>query len=55
MGSRIYPKLAMQPIKEDYLMSGKLEETNEWYAIAKISGLKLIESINKQMDFNIYH
>ena len=41
----------MQPIKEDYLMSGKLEETNEWYAIAKISGLKLIESINKQFGF----
>ena len=49
--SCIYPKLAMQPIKEDYLMSGKLEETNEWYAIAKISGLKLIESINKQFGF----
>ena len=46
--SCIYPKLAKQPLKEEYLLTGPLEPTNEWYAIAKISGVKLIESINKQ-------
>jgi len=48
--SCIYPKLAPQPLKEEYLLSGKLEPTNEWYAIAKISGVKLIESIRKQFN-----
>ena len=46
--SCIYPKLAPQPLKEEYLLTGKLEPTNEWYAIAKISGVKLIEALRKQ-------
>ena len=46
--SCIYPKLAPQPIKEKDLLTGPLEPTNEWYAIAKISGVKLIESLRKQ-------
>ena len=44
----IYPKLAEQPIKESALLTGLLEETNEPYAIAKISGIKLCESYNRQ-------
>ena len=44
----IYPKLAKQPIKEDALLTGILESTNEPYAIAKISGIKLCESYNRQ-------
>ena len=46
--SCIYPKFAPQPIKEGYLLTGALEPTNEWYAIAKISGVKLIEALRKQ-------
>jgi GDP-L-fucose synthase len=46
--SCIYPKLADQPIKEEYLMTGFLEATNEAYAIAKIAGLKLCDAFNKQ-------
>ncbi len=46
--SCIYPKMAPQPLKEGYLLTGALEPTNEWYAIAKISGVKLIESLRKQ-------
>ena len=46
--SCIYPKFASQPLKEEYLLSGYLEPTNESYAIAKISGVKLCESIRKQ-------
>lgn len=46
--SCIYPKMAPQPLKEDYLLTGPLEPTNEWYAIAKISGVKLCEAIRKQ-------
>lgn len=46
--SCIYPKYANQPIKEEYLLTGSLEQTNEWYAIAKISGVKLIESLKKE-------
>lgn len=46
--SCIYPKFAPQPIKEEYLLTDSLEPTNEWYAIAKISGVKLIEAIRKQ-------
>lgn len=46
--SCIYPKLAPQPIKEEYLLTGALETTNEPYAIAKIAGLKLVESANAQ-------
>ena len=46
--SCIYPKFSKQPIKEEYLLSGNLEETNEPYALAKISGIKLCESANIQ-------
>jgi len=46
--SCIYPKLAPQPLKEDYLLTGELEPTNEWYAIAKITGVKACEAIRKQ-------
>jgi GDP-L-fucose synthase len=46
--SCIYPKFAKQPLKEDYLLSGYLEETNEGYAIAKISGVKLIQYLRTQ-------
>jgi GDP-L-fucose synthase len=46
--SCIYPKLAQQPMREDALLSGKLELTNEPYAIAKIAGIKLCESYNRQ-------
>jgi len=42
--SCIYPKFAPQPIKEEYLLSGELEPTNEWYAIAKIAGIKLCQA-----------
>jgi GDP-L-fucose synthase len=46
--SCIYPKFAPQPLKEEYLLTDSLEPTNEWYAIAKISGVKLIEAIRKE-------
>ena len=46
--SCIYPKFADQPIREDSLLTGKLEPTNQWYAIAKIAGVKLVESLRKQ-------
>ena len=46
--SCIYPKFAPQPLKEEYLLTDSLEPTNEWYAIAKISGVKLIEALRKQ-------
>jgi Nucleoside-diphosphate-sugar epimerases len=46
--SCIYPKLAPQPLKEEYLLTGTLEPTNEWYAIAKITGLKACQAIRKQ-------
>lgn len=46
--SCIYPKLAPQPLREDYLLTGSLEPTNEWYAIAKIAGVKACEAIRKQ-------
>ena len=46
--SCIYPKMAPQPLKEEYLLSGILEETNEPYAIAKIAGIKMCESYNRQ-------
>ena len=50
--SCIYPKFAPQPIKEDYLFTGKLEPTNEWYAIAKIAGIKLCDALRKQYNFD---
>ncbi len=46
--SCIYPKMAHQPLKEEYLLTGPLEPTNEWYAIAKITGVKSCEAIRKQ-------
>jgi GDP-L-fucose synthase len=46
--SCIYPKFALQPLREEYLLTDSLESTNEWYAIAKISGVKLIEALRKQ-------
>ncbi|CNH16775.1 GDP-L-fucose synthase [Yersinia pekkanenii] len=48
--SCIYPKLAIQPMKEEALLTGRLESTNEPYAIAKIAGIKLCESYNRQYD-----
>ena len=53
MGSScIYPKLAPQPIKEEYLLSGYLEETNDAYAIAKIAGIKMCQSYREQYGSN---
>lgn len=46
--SCIYPKLAPQPLKEEYLLTDSLEPTNEWYAVAKITGIKSCEAIRKQ-------
>lgn len=46
--SCIYPRLAPQPLKEEYLLSGPLEETNEMYAVAKIAGIKLCQAYNAQ-------
>ncbi len=50
--SCIYPKLAPQPIKEDYLLTGPLEPTNEWYAIAKIAGVKMCQAYRREFGFN---
>jgi GDP-L-fucose synthase len=50
--SCIYPKLAPQPIREESLLSGPLEPTNEWYAIAKIAGIKMAQSYRRQYGFN---
>ena len=50
--SCIYPKFSKQPIREDYLLSGKLEPTNDAYAIAKIAGIKMCEAYNKQYKLN---
>tara|TARA_B100000886_G_scaffold340480_1_gene310325 strand:+ start:12093 stop:13091 length:999 start_codon:yes stop_codon:yes gene_type:complete len=50
--SCIYPKFAQQPIKEEYLLKGDLEKTNECYALAKIAGIKLCEALIKQYDFD---
>ncbi len=49
--SCIYPKFAPQPIREEYLLTGELDPTNEWYAIAKIAGLKLCQAYRKQHGF----
>jgi len=48
----IYPKLAPQPLKEEYLLTGPLEPTNEWYAIAKIAGIKLCQAYRRQYGCN---
>jgi GDP-L-fucose synthase len=50
--SCIYPKLAPQPMNEDCLLTGPLEPTNEWYAIAKIAGIKLAQAYRRQYGFN---
>ncbi|BAP54583.1 GDP-L-fucose synthase [Thioploca ingrica] len=50
--SCIYPKLAPQPLKEDYLLTGSLEPTNQWYAIAKIAGIKMCQAYRRQYQFN---
>ena len=50
--SCIYPKLCPQPIKEEYLLTGPLEPTNEWYALAKIAGIKLCQAYRRQYGFD---
>jgi GDP-L-fucose synthase len=50
--SCIYPKHAPQPLKEDYLLTGPLESTNEWYAVAKIAGIKLCQAYRRQYGFD---
>jgi GDP-L-fucose synthase len=50
--SCIYPKLAEQPIREESLLSGPLEPTNEWYAIAKLAGVKLCQALRREYGFN---
>lgn len=50
--SCIYPKLAPQPIKEEHLLTGPLEPTNEWYAIAKIAGIKMCQAYRRQYGCN---
>ncbi len=50
--SCIYPRLAPQPIKEEYLLTGPLEPTNEWYAIAKIAGIKMCQAYRREYGFN---
>lgn len=50
--SCIYPKHAPQPMKEEHLLTGPLEPTNEWYAIAKIAGIKVCQAYRKQHGFN---
>ncbi len=50
--SCIYPKFAEQPIREESLLTGELEPTNEWYAIAKIAGIKLCEALRRQHGFD---
>jgi len=50
--SCIYPKLAPQPLKEDYLLTGQLEPTNQWYALAKIAGIKMCQAYHKQYGCN---
>jgi len=50
--SCVYPKFCPQPIKEEYLLTGPLEATNEWYAIAKIAGIKMCQAYRKQYGFD---
>ena len=50
--SCIYPKLAEQPLKEESLLTGPLEPTNQWYAIAKIAGVKMIDALREQFNHN---
>ncbi len=48
----IYPRMAPQPLKEEYLLTGPLEPTNEWYAIAKIAGIKMCQAYRRQYGFD---
>jgi GDP-L-fucose synthase len=50
--SCIYPKFAPQPMKEEHLLTGELEPTNEWYAVAKIAGIKMCQAYHRQYGFN---
>ena len=50
--SCIYPKFTPQPMQEDHLLTGELESTNEWYAIAKIAGIKMCQAYHRQHGFN---
>jgi GDP-L-fucose synthase len=50
--SCIYPRLSPQPIKEEYLLTGPLEPTNEWYAVAKIAGIKMCQAYRREFGFN---
>lgn len=50
--SCVYPRLCPQPIKEEYLLTGPLEPTNEWYAVAKIAGIKLCQAYRREFGFN---
>jgi len=50
--SCIYPRLAPQPLREEYLLSGPLEPTNEWYAVAKIAGIKMCQAYRRQYGFS---
>jgi len=50
--SCIYPKLAPQPLREEYLLTGALEPTNEWYAMAKLAGLKMCQAYRRQYGFS---
>ncbi|MBD4409795.1 NAD-dependent epimerase/dehydratase family protein, partial [Xanthomonas citri pv. citri] len=50
--SCVYPRLAPQPIAEASLLTGPLEPTNEWYALAKIAGIKMCEAYRRQYGFN---
>lgn len=50
--SCIYPKMAPQPIREEYLLTGPLEPTNQWYALAKIAGIKMCQAYHRQYGFN---
>lgn len=47
-----YPRMSPQPIKEEYLLTGPLEKTNEWYAIAKIAGIKMVQAYRRQYGLN---
>lgn len=50
--SCIYPKMAPQPLREEYLLTGPLEPTNEWYAVAKIAGIKMCQGYRRQYGFD---
>jgi GDP-L-fucose synthase len=50
--SCIYPRLALQPMREEYMLTGPLEHTNEWYAIAKIAGIKMCQAYRRQYQCN---